>query len=368
MLAAMTLPNKNSKPLSVIISTLHFLDLHNGSCKCIAIDQHCYVLNTLQRYNPKLKFPERETPFPPDFTFSKDNRPVTDHDKRIIDKQHKHQPFCSTVCMLLYLAYNTQANINSAFCKLAKACILSGNFNFRALTIWLLGFLQQRPAYNDAKFYADANSNPVYHVCHQHCIPHTNFTIFSDAKWQDCPDAGNSTIRCVIFHHGILIKANSSMPTPTSMSTSEAKHMAACSTSMTNPHNICMLLNNTMTYLGSKQWHESSQPHPTIPSILMKDNNEVIVQIAQNGKLPCKTCHIKQQPFCHVHQDRLDGIHQLHWNLVYHNLLTSTKTKKQKKTKQAKTQVPSKTDLHINKIICTLPNHMLQSTNESLEI
>ena len=177
MLAAMTLPNKNSKPLSVIISMLHILDLHNGSCKCIAIDQHCYVLNTLQRYNPKLKFPERETPFPPDFTFSKDNRPVTDHDKRIIDKQHKHQPFRSTACMLLYLAYNTQANINSAFCKLAKACIYPRNFNFCALTIWLLGFLQQRPAYNAAKFYADTNSNPVYHICHQHCIPHTNFTI-----------------------------------------------------------------------------------------------------------------------------------------------------------------------------------------------
>jgi hypothetical protein len=340
------------------------LDLHNGSCKCIAIDQHCYVLNTLQRYNPNSKFPECETPFPTDLTFSKDNRPVTDHGLRIIDKQHKHQPFRSTVCMLLYLAYKTQANVHSAFCKLAKACIYPGNFNFHALTIWLLGFLQQRPAYNTAKFYADANSNPVYHVCHQHCKPHTNFTISSDAKWQDCPDTGHSSIRCVIFHNGILIKANSTMPTPTSMSTSEAKFMTACSTSMANPHNICMLLNNTMTYLGIKQWHESSQPHPTTPSILMKDNNEAIVQIAQNGKLPFKTCHIKQ-PFCHVRQDRQDGIHQLHWNLVHHNLLTSTK---QKQTKQAKTQVPSKTDLHINKIICTLPNHMLQSTYKSMEI
>jgi hypothetical protein len=360
MLAAMTLPNKNSKPLSVIISTLHFLDLHNGSGKCIAIDQHCYMLNPLQRYNPN-SFPECETPFPPDFTFSKDNCPVTDHDKRIIDKQH--QPFRSTVCMLLYLAYNTQANINSAFCKLAKACIYPRNFNFCALTIWLLGFLQQRPAYNAAKFYADANSNPVYHVCHQHCIPHTNFTISSDASWQDCPDTGLSSIRCMIFHNAILIKANSTMPTPIAMPNSEAKYMVACSTSMAIPHHICMLLYN-MTYLGTQQWHESTQCLPTIASILMKDN-EAIVQIAcTNGKLPCKKCHIKQ-PFCHVRQDRQDGIHQLHWNLVHHNLLTSTK---QKQTTQAKTQVPSKTDLHINKIICTLPNHMLQSTNTSIEI
>jgi hypothetical protein len=107
---------------------------------------------------------------------------------------------------------------------------------------------------------------------------------------------------------------------------------AACSTSMANPHNICMLLNNTMTYLGIKQWHESSQPHPTIPFILMKDTNEAIVQIAQNGKLPCKTCHIKQ-PFCHVCQNRQDSIHQLHWNLVHHNLLTSSNKNKQTKHK-----------------------------------
>jgi hypothetical protein len=96
----------------------------------------------------------------------------------------------------------------------------------------------------------------------------------------------------MIFHKWILIKANSSMPTPLAMSNHEAKYMAACSTSMANPHHICMLLFK-MTHLGTKQWHESSQLHPTIPFILMKDN-EAIIQIAQNGNLTCKTRHIKQ--------------------------------------------------------------------------
>jgi hypothetical protein len=88
----------------------------------------------------------------------------------------------------------------------------------------------------------------------------------------------------------------------------------------------------------------------------MKDIEE-IVQIAQNGKLTCKTRNIKQH-FHHVRQDQQDGTYQLYWNLVRHNLLTSSN----------KTQVPSKTDLHINKIFCTLPNHMVQPTNKSTEI
>jgi hypothetical protein len=329
------------------------------------LDQNCFVLKLLQRYNPKSEFPERETPPPTDFTFSKDNRPVTDHDKRIIEKQHKHQPFRSTVwCMLLYLAYNTQADINSAFCKPANACIHPGNFNFRALTIWLIGFLQQRP-YNAAKFYADGTSKPVHNVCRQHCIPHTNFTSIlscSDASWLDCPNTGHSTIRYMIFYYGILMKANSTIPTPIAMSSSDAKYLAACSTSMANPHHICMLLYN-MTYLGTQQWHESTQCLPPIASFLMKDN-EAIVQIAcTNGKLTCKACHIKRHSH-YVLQDQQDSIHQLHWIPCVSQFADILKQKQTNKT-----QVPlSKTDLHIDKILCTLPDHMLQPTNKSTEI
>jgi hypothetical protein len=81
----------------------------------------------------------------------------------------------------------------------------------------------------------------------------------------------------MIFQNGALIKANSTMPTPIAMSTSEAKYMAACSASMATAH-IHMLLYN-MTYLGTRQWRESTQRLPTIPSILMIDN-KATVQIA----------------------------------------------------------------------------------------
>jgi hypothetical protein len=81
--------------------------IHQHKDATYTLDQHRYVLNTLQRYDPDSEFPERETPFPPDYTFSKDNRPQTDQDKALIKKQESRLPFRSAVCTLLYLAYNT---------------------------------------------------------------------------------------------------------------------------------------------------------------------------------------------------------------------------------------------------------------------
>jgi hypothetical protein len=157
----------------------------------------------------------------------------------------------------------------------------------------------------------------------------------------------------MIFHNRALIKANSTMPTPIAMSTSEAKYMAACSTSMATAH-ICMLLYN-MTYLGTKQWRESTQCLPTIPSIFMIDN-ETTVQIACNGNLTQKTRHIERH-FDYVGQGQQDGAHQLHWIPRESQLADILKK-----------QASSKIDLHIDKGLCTLPDHMLQPSNNSTEI
>ncbi|KAI2511948.1 hypothetical protein MHU86_2464 [Fragilaria crotonensis] len=281
--------------------------IHRHKDSTYTLDQHRYVLNALQRYDPDSEFPERETPFPPDYVFTKDNRPVTDHDKSIIEKRHSRLPFRSAVCTLLYLAYNTRADILFAVCKLAKACICPGELDFRAL-IWLFGYLRRRPSYA-LKFYPDGTSNPIYSICAQHSIPYSDLTVFSDASWQDCPDTGRSTVGYMIFHNGALIEANSTMPTPIAMSTSEAEYMAACSATMATAH-IRMLLYD-MTYLGTKQWRESSQRLPTIPSVLMIDN-EATVQIAKNGKLTRKTRHIERR-FHFVRQGQQDGTHQLYW-------------------------------------------------------
>ena len=111
-----------------------------------------------------------------------------------------------------------------------------------------------------------------------------------------------------------------------------------------------------MTYLGTKQWRKPTQRLPTIPSILMIDN-KAIVQIACNAKLTWKTRHIERH-FHYVRQIQQEGTHQLHW-IPCESQLADILTK---------TQVSSKIDLHIDKVLCTLPDHMLQPSNDSTEI
>ena len=130
--------------------------------------------------------------------------------------------------------------------------------------------------------------------------------------------------------------------------------MAASSASMATAH-FWMLLYD-MTYLGTKQWRESTQHLPTIPSILMIDN-KATVQIAYNGKLTRKTRHIKWR-FHYICPGQQDGTHQLHW-MPCESQLADILTK---------TQISSKIDLHIDKVLSSLPDHMLQPSNNSTEI
>jgi hypothetical protein len=149
----------------------------------------------------------------------------------------------------------------------------------------------------------------------------------------------------MIFHNGALIEANSTMPTPVAMSTSEAEYMAACSATMSAAH-IRMLLYDMM-FLGTKQWRESLQHLPTTPIVLMVDN-EATVQIAKNGKLTRKTRHIKRR-FHFARQGQQDGIHQLHWIPCEYQLADIL----------TKTQLASKIDPHLLKIFSKLPPHLL---------
>ena len=94
--------------------------IHQHKDSTYTLDQHRYVLNTLHRYDPDSEFPERDTPLPTDYTFSKTNRPETTEDKYLVGQKYARLPFRSAVCTLLYLAYNTRADILFAVCKLAK--------------------------------------------------------------------------------------------------------------------------------------------------------------------------------------------------------------------------------------------------------
>ncbi|KAI2502001.1 Mitochondrial protein [Fragilaria crotonensis] len=286
--------------------------IHRHKDSTYTLDQHRYVLNALQRYDPDSNSLNAKLP----------SHPITSSPK---------------ITVLL---------------QTCKACICPGELDFRAL-IWLFGYLRRRPSYA-LKFYPDGTSNPIYSICAQHSIPYSDLTVFSDASWQDCPDTGRSTVGYMIFHNGALIEANSTMPTPIAMSTSEAEYMAACSATMATAH-IRMLLYD-MTYLGTKQWRESSQRLPTIPSVLMIDN-EATVQIAKNGKLTRKTRHIERR-FHFVRQGQQDGTHQLYW-IPCDSQLADILTK---------TQTSSKIDPHLDKIFCKLPDHLLSPSPISTEI
>ncbi|KAI2500647.1 hypothetical protein MHU86_13797 [Fragilaria crotonensis] len=103
------------------------------------------------------------------------------------------------------------------------------------------------------------------------------------------------------------------------MSTSEAEYMAACSATMATAH-IRMLLYD-MTYLGTKQWRESSQRLPTIPSVLMIDN-EATVQIAKNKLTNAKLATLKDAFTLSAKANKMVLINSI-GSLVTLNLLTS---------------------------------------------
>ena len=176
------------------------------------------MLNTLKRYDPTNIYKRHDTPLPTDYTFTKTNRPTSDQMRTNITEKYKDIDFRSAVCTLLYLAYNTRADILFAVTKLAKACIDPGEKDYEALC-WLLGYLRQRPDLA-IKFYPKDTENPIYKICTDNQIPYSDITIFTDASWQDCPDTGRSTIGYMIFYRGALIEANTMVPTPTAMSMS----------------------------------------------------------------------------------------------------------------------------------------------------
>ena len=184
---------------------------------------------------------------------------------------------------------------------------------------------------------------PIYDICRHHRIPYSDLTIVSDPSWQDFSDTSRSTVGYMIFHNGALVEANSTIPTPIAMSTSEAECMAACSATMATAH-IRMLLHDMM-FLGTKQWKQSIQSLPTTPTVHMFDNDATI-QIAKNGKLTRKTHHIERR-FHFVRQGQQDGSHQLDW-IPCKNQLADVLTKTQPANKQI--------DPHLSiKIFCVPP-------------
>jgi hypothetical protein len=113
----------------------------------------------------------------------------------------------------------------------------------------------------------------------------------------------------LIFYQGGVVAANSHMPTPIVMSSSEAEYLAAAAAAMTAAiiHSILY----DMRYLGTHEYtvYETTTHFPT--GLLCVDNSATVA-IAKSLKLTKKTRHIER----HYHYVR-DGVQrgflQLNW-------------------------------------------------------
>jgi len=98
--------------------------IHHHADGCISIDQHRYVLNLLQRFcntSSPYGIPKfRDTPAPPEYVFTKENRPSTQQDHDEISSKYPGLDFRSCLCTILYLAYSTRADILLSFANLQK--------------------------------------------------------------------------------------------------------------------------------------------------------------------------------------------------------------------------------------------------------
>jgi hypothetical protein len=130
-------------------------------------------------------------------------------------------------------------------------------------------------------------------MCVAQGIQPSDLFIFTDASWQDCPDTGCLTVSYLIFYQGGIIDANSTIPTPVAMSSSEAEFVGACTGCMAVAH-IRMLIYD-LEYLGTKHWTSAVQNLPQAPIVVMVDS-QATVKIAASKKLTRnKTRHIERR-------------------------------------------------------------------------
>jgi hypothetical protein len=119
--------------------------IHNHKDGSITLDQHRYVLNMLKQYDSGNILPARKTPLPTDFVFTKTNHPTTASEIAKLPSKYNNIDFRSAICTLLYLAYNTRADILFAVSNLSKACVCPGSQDYEAV-LWLLGYLKTQPS------------------------------------------------------------------------------------------------------------------------------------------------------------------------------------------------------------------------------
>ena len=147
--------------------------------------------------------------------------------------------YSSAAGSLIYLI-KTYIHQQFAVMKLAKFSRLPGKVHFEAM-IHLLHHLRVCPC-KGLKFCSKLEESPSYSLLLENELPLDKpLLTFSDSSLQDCPDTRRSTGSFVIFYHGGVVDASSSVPTPVALSSAEAEYNACCNACMATAH-VRMLL------------------------------------------------------------------------------------------------------------------------------
>ena len=312
----------------------------------IIVSQARYALNIVQKicnHTSKHGVPKfRNTPLPPDYSYSKNNRPSTSSEKNRITTEYRDLDFRSAVCSILYLATVTRGDLAFPCHKLSRACIEPGLKDYEAL-IHLLGYIRKYPNLGN-KFYKNPTESPSNTILEKYNIKPSQIVVFSDASFQDCPDDGKSTTGYMIFTAGGLIEANSSVPTPVAMSTCESEYMAAARAGMAAAH--AYMIYYDYQKLGTKDY-DFAQVTPEKPPIIIMTDNKAAVRLSINDMMKKGTRHIARR-FHYVKEGTKSGIHTVQYCKA-EDMLADIATK---------SQISSKSLPQLLRAMHDLPKHL----------
>ena len=312
----------------------------------IIVSQARYALNIVQKFcnhTSKHGVPKfRNTPLPPDYSYSKNNRPSTSSEKNRITTEYRDLDFRSAVCSILYLATVTHGDLAFPCHKLSRACIEPGLKDYEAL-IHLLGYIRKYPNLGN-KFYKNPTESPSNTILEKYNIKPSQIVVFSDASFQDCPDDGKSTTGYMIFTAGGLIEANSSVPTPVAMSTCESEYMAAARAGMAAAH--AYMIYYDYQKLGTKDY-DFAQVTPEKPPIIIMTDNKAAVRLSINDMMKKGTRHIARR-FHYVKEGTKSGIHTVQYCKA-EDMLADIATK---------SQISSKSLPQLLRAMHDLPKHL----------
>jgi hypothetical protein len=308
------------------------------------MDQEQYSKHLLKKF-----FPDdapwgasvfRDTPAPPDYIYSKENRPDED-EKREIAKKYPNLKLSSIVCSLLYLALGTRCDLLWAVGKMSKGCQNPSLKDYHA-AFWALGYLRKYTGYG-VKLYSRFEDSPVNQICVDNNITPREQLVMTDSSFQDCPDTGRSTCGYKYFYRGSLCDANSSMPVPVAMSSAEAEYNGASNAGTAAAHFRELIYD--LKYLGTKEF-DSNQVHGEIPSLILVDN-QATVAMGKNYKVTKKNRHIARR-YHYVKQGVKTGDHTLEW-IKNDDMLADDLTK----TQDAHKSLP-----HMERTLVKIPDYV----------